>query len=623
MSGMSASDVVEMWTHTERLLASAETVTLTGPVAARIIRPAGGGEPEWQLAEGESADETADDGAGETAGEGTDEPAAGAKFRSLKLPAPPRTMALAASGACACVWAKPGDEFGGLAVVDTSGLTIFMRADVRPSSLVAAADSSFFAALSADGVVLLRPTDAGWSVAVEPVEMEIGLGSSVLLTDGTPGASGVVLVTGRGSVASWSSPDGVTWTPTQANVVDAAQQVQATSVGLLSWPAQASAVTLWTWAGDVVEIPLPPEMEPNSIRAATAGRLMQGCQLQLRCVSDGRERHLATQVLLGPFDEPHWSQTARHASTPAADTDDVSRWQTVWQGEVGERAHQWGVGRSVISQTPRSPAATRAELPCDFPALTTWTSEVPTTDGVAIPLQLAGDPDRLHGPVVMTVYGGFGVVNDLEAGPTAAAWASYGGWTVAAGVRGGGERGKPWHRAGSGPNKLTSVADCVTVVRALADRGHRVVLLGASHGGWLAAMTALRCPEALAGVVLTSPLLDLRAPERHGYGRLWLQEFGLDAHPDASWRHDISPLAQLQDRADGELPPMLLFTPEADARVNPADAQEWASACARCGGEVTVWTLPAGHANAGLAAANARLLETLSAAARWCGVSED
>ncbi|GAB77061.1 Prolyl oligopeptidase family protein [Austwickia chelonae] len=261
--------------------------------------------------------------------------------------------------------------------------------------------------------------------------------------------------------------------------------------------------------------------------------------------------------------------------------------------------------------TPTSgPPTPTSGPPTPTPGQHTAAAEQPTTSDTATTGSTA------ISPILLTCYGGFGVTHQLETAPTALAWAALGGTTAAAQVRGGGERGPAWHRAGSGTAKGRAVDDLVDVIDALGAGGAPIVLVGASHGGWLAASAALRRP-GLAGLVLTAPLLDVvDLRDRHPYGRHWEAEFGV-GEPGVDLVA-LSPVRVLEAAPDDVAPPpCLVFSPQADARVDPGDAVRWVRESARRGVEATLRATPAGHSGNGRVAADARLVEILTCAHRW------
>lgn len=80
-------------------------------------------------------------------------------------------------------------------------------------------------------------------------------------------------------------------------------------------------------------------------------------------------------------------------------------------------------------------------------------------------------------------------------------------------VRGGGERGKPWHDQGRMLNKLNTFDDFIAVAEALVAQGYtrpaRLSIEGASAGGLLMGAVVNRRPELFRAVVSKVPFVDV------------------------------------------------------------------------------------------------------------------
>ncbi|MHA7304066.1 prolyl oligopeptidase family serine peptidase [Arthrobacter sp. TMN-49] len=287
---------------------------------------------------------------------------------------------------------------------------------------------------------------------------------------------------------------------------------------------------------------------------------------------------------------------------------------TLWQLEAAEHltalalsTHRDGGALWVQSASPERPSAvvclelppgTAAERPprnADA-AFTHRRLLVPARDGVAIPVIVSARAGDVAGvlpvsprPLLLSCYGGFGVVHRTEPEPSVAAWLAAGGIHVAAQIRGGGERGPQWHEAGRGANKLRAVHDLIDVARHLVAQGWTTVgeltAVGASHGGLVVCAAALLAPDDFGRVIAVAPLLDTVDLHRHGLGAQWLHEFGADGETSPEQRAAYFPLHLLaaMDSA-GSLPPVLCCILGNDERVDNAVAVEFVSGIRRRGG---------------------------------------
>src|SRR6201999_2726497 len=81
----------------------------------------------------------------------------------------------------------------------------------------------------------------------------------------------------------------------------------------------------------------------------------------------------------------------------------------------------------------------------------------PSYDGTLIPVSIIAKKGIAHDgthPTIMTGYGSYGLSMDPVYRPQWQAWMDQGGIIVVAHMRGGGEYGDAWHRAGQ---KLTKI----------------------------------------------------------------------------------------------------------------------------------------------------------------------
>ncbi|MBO4209620.1 prolyl oligopeptidase family serine peptidase, partial [Micromonospora echinofusca] len=234
-----------------------------------------------------------------------------------------------------------------------------------------------------------------------------------------------------------------------------------------------------------------------------------------------------------------------------------------------------------------------------------------------------------HGrrPCILHGYGGFGVSIPPSYNPLALAWVAAGGTFVIAQVRGGGERGARWHRAGTRAGKQRVVEDFHAAARTLIEQGltsaDRLAVFGGSNGGLLVAAAAVQRPELFAAVVSASPLLDMVRYERSGLGAAWRSEYGSADEPDElAWLLALSPYHRVQP---GVAYPAALFSVAAgDVRVDPFHARkmcaalQWATVGAR---PVLLRTDPeAGHARRAVSSSVTMNAEVLAFCADQTGL---
>ncbi|MFI0960829.1 prolyl oligopeptidase family protein [Streptomyces sp. NPDC021080] len=212
------------------------------------------------------------------------------------------------------------------------------------------------------------------------------------------------------------------------------------------------------------------------------------------------------------------------------------------------------------------------------------TQEVVTSrDGTEVRmfvLSPTGRPDRPR-PAVLTGYGGFGASMTPGFTPQALPWVRAGGVYAVACVRGGGEEGEEWHRAGRREHKHNTFDDFDAAADQLLRDGWaapgRLGVLGSSNGGLLAAAALTRRPETYAAVVCAAPLLDMARYERSGMGVSWRDEYGSAADP-ARFADLLSYSPYHQVREGAAYPAVLLAVFDGDTRVDPAHARKMCAA---------------------------------------------
>ncbi|MEV7283089.1 prolyl oligopeptidase family serine peptidase [Streptomyces sp. NPDC093252] len=195
-------------------------------------------------------------------------------------------------------------------------------------------------------------------------------------------------------------------------------------------------------------------------------------------------------------------------------------------------------------------------------------------------LSPTGRADRPR-PAVLTGYGGFGASMTPGFTPQAVPWVRAGGVYAVACVRGGGEEGAAWHRAGRREHKPNTFDDFDAAADHLLAGGWTgpglLGVLGSSNGGLLAGAALTRRPETYAAVVCAAPLLDMVRYERSGMGASWRDEYGSADDPtDFARLLSYSPYHRV--RAGVRYPAVLLAVFDGDSRVDPAHARKMCAA---------------------------------------------
>jgi prolyl oligopeptidase len=196
-------------------------------------------------------------------------------------------------------------------------------------------------------------------------------------------------------------------------------------------------------------------------------------------------------------------------------------------------------------------------------------------DGTKVPFNVVRKKGtRLDGnnPTLLTGYGGYGVNTRPSFGLTRRTWVDAGGVFVDANIRGGGEYGDEWHRAGNLTHKQNVFDDFHAVAQELkrqgyADRKH-LAIYGASNGGLLMGAELVQHPEAWRAVVSMVGIYDMLKVEGTPNGAFNVTEFGTVKDP-AQFKalYAYSPYHHVQKGA--AYPAALFMTGDNDPRVDP------------------------------------------------------
>jgi prolyl oligopeptidase len=205
-------------------------------------------------------------------------------------------------------------------------------------------------------------------------------------------------------------------------------------------------------------------------------------------------------------------------------------------------------------------------------------------DGTSVPMFIVRRADLAfdgNNPTVLYGYGGF----DISLTPAFLAmwrpWLVRGGVYAIANLRGGGERGADWHRAGMLERKQNVFDDFYAAADWLVARGYtrreRLGIRGGSNGGLLTGVALTQRPELVAAAIVAVPLLDMLRYEHFLMARYWVPEYGSAENADQfRFLQAYSPYHHVV--AGTPYPAVLLTAGENDRRVHPMHARKFAAA---------------------------------------------
>ena len=177
-------------------------------------------------------------------------------------------------------------------------------------------------------------------------------------------------------------------------------------------------------------------------------------------------------------------------------------------------------------------------------------------------------------------YGGYGVSMVPAYAPTNRVWLDRGGVVAVAILRGGGEFGEAWHRAGNLTHKQNVFDDFIAAAERLVALRYttpeHLAIRGRSNGGLLMGAALTQRPELFRAVYSGVGIYDMLRVERDPNGAFNVTEFGTVA--DAEQFRALYAYSPLHRVADGTAyPAVLLTTGEHDGRVNPSHSRKMAA----------------------------------------------
>jgi prolyl oligopeptidase len=206
-----------------------------------------------------------------------------------------------------------------------------------------------------------------------------------------------------------------------------------------------------------------------------------------------------------------------------------------------------------------------------------------SADGTQVRMVVLARPSATVGPrpTILYGYGGFGLPLIPSYSSYALAWVEAGGVFATANLRGGGEEGEQWHRAGMLENKQNVFDDFIAAAEQLIADGwttpEQLGICGESNGGLLVGAALTQRPDLFAAAVCSAPLLDMVRYEKSGLGPTWTGEYGSAGDPEQlGWLLAYSPYHRV--RAAMDYPAVLFTVFDDDSRVDPLHARKMCAA---------------------------------------------
>ena len=185
-------------------------------------------------------------------------------------------------------------------------------------------------------------------------------------------------------------------------------------------------------------------------------------------------------------------------------------------------------------------------------------------------------------PLLLYGYGGFNISAHPGYRPQVQAWLEMGGAFAEANLRGGGEYGEAWHKAGTLANKQHVFDDFIAaaeyLIREHYTRSARLGIHGRSNGGLLVGAVLTQRPDLFGAALPAVGVLDmLRYHTASANARQWSSDYGLAEDPEQfKALYAYSPVQNVKKGVC--YPPTLITTADHDDRVVPWHSYKFAAA---------------------------------------------
>jgi len=219
--------------------------------------------------------------------------------------------------------------------------------------------------------------------------------------------------------------------------------------------------------------------------------------------------------------------------------------------------------------------ALRSTSPVSFADIEVTREFATSKDGAKIPLNIVfrkGMKRDGRNPTLLYGYGGYGISMAPNFDFVRRLWFDRGGVYVVANIRGGGEFGEEWHKAGNLTKKQNVFDDfgaaAEYLVKEKYTRPEKLAIQGGSNGGLLMGAMITQHPDLMRAVVSSVGIYDMLRVELAPNGAFNVTEFGTVKNPEQfKALYTYSPYHHVVDGT--KFPAILMMTGANDGRVAP------------------------------------------------------
>ncbi|MEM9183553.1 MAG: prolyl oligopeptidase family serine peptidase [Pseudomonadota bacterium] len=204
-------------------------------------------------------------------------------------------------------------------------------------------------------------------------------------------------------------------------------------------------------------------------------------------------------------------------------------------------------------------------------------------DGTRVPMFISHRKDLVPGgqhPTMLYGYGGFNSSQRPAFSVTRLAWMEMGGIYAVANIRGGGEYGQGWHKAGTKLKKQNVFDDFIAAAEYLIAEQwttpSQLAVFGGSNGGLLVGAVVNQRPELFAAAIPAVGVMDMLRFHKFTAGRFWVDDYGSSDNPDEfAALLKYSPYHNIKEGVD--YPAIMVTTADTDDRVVPGHSFKYAA----------------------------------------------
>ncbi|MCH7547293.1 MAG: S9 family peptidase, partial [Planctomycetes bacterium] len=234
--------------------------------------------------------------------------------------------------------------------------------------------------------------------------------------------------------------------------------------------------------------------------------------------------------------------------------------------------------------TGESSLMVRADVDFNPDDYTTKQIKFSSKDGTVVPMFIThkkGITLDGNNPTLLYGYGGFNISLTPRFSVTRLAWMEMGGVFAQANMRGGGEYGEDWHKAGTKLLKQNVFDDFIAAAEWLINNDYtqpsRLAIQGGSNGGLLVGACMTQRPELFGACLPAVGVMDMLRFHKFTIGWAWTDDYGSSDNPEEfkallaySPYHNLTPGVKY--------PATMVTTADHDDRVVPGHSFKFAAA---------------------------------------------